>query len=264
MPRQKFEEPKRDDRHALVRESSARSVDVSEDTGADGAALSFCKTDGPHDFCVDFDDHRAADKVGFTLPEVAGNGQAPVVVTDAGTPLPTGALKATLERGSTNVGYHAGRWNLVELYEGSATRKRVKIAFDLYVERADANPYGAYAAVLGDPSFTFFLEQTEAGTDLALSTVRTFKEDGGAPIVEAVPELTVPMGKWTRIVLDVTPRAGDPSPASLTLTIGSHAKTYALPSASLPTQFSADIGLGTGSLGGGWTAYYDNVTMDWK
>lgn len=249
-----------------ITEADASVVDGSFDAaaGADAAPLSFCKTDGAHDFCADFDDQRPADTVGFTLPEVAGNGQPPIVVADVGTPRQTGALKAMLERGATTVGYHAARWNLVDLYATGATRKRVKIAFDLYIERADANPYGAYMAVLGDPSFTFFLEQVDGGTELSLSTVQSFKDDGGAPIVSQVPELGVPMRTWTRLTIAVTPRAGDPSPASLTLTVGGQAKTYTFPSASLPSQFAADIGIATGDLGGGWTVYYDNVTMDWK
>ena len=250
---------------AVVAPDAARPDPVPSVDAAPEAASSFCSTAGHHDLCADFEGINAIDMVGFTQSEVAGSGTAPFLVTDAGTPLPTGAMKASLERTPSPDGYHAARWTLQGLYDPTSTQRvPVKIAFDIFVERADPTGAPVYVMFLGSPNLQFTLTQADAGTDLAVTTVRNAPGDGGGVVTDVIAP-TVPVGKWTRISVAVAARAGSPSAAGVTLSVGAQGKTYQLEPQALSTTFRGDVGLGTtNGAGAAWTVYYDNVTIDWK
>jgi hypothetical protein len=244
-------------------ESSADTSMAAPDASPDAAPLGFCKSGGPHDLCVDFDDDVDLLQV-FPVLEKEGTGVRPIVVHDAGTPLPLGAMRSDLERGPSDAGYHAARFSAQDLYPASlgATRPRVKISFDLLVARADISGSGAYVMNLEGPVFRLYLNTVDGGSDLMVSTVRN---DGTGSSITEDPGFRIKVGAWTRFVLSVGQRTGDPSGAGATLSVGGMSSTYTLVSEALPSGLRADIGLGTtNATGVAWTVYYDNVALDWK
>ena len=74
----------------------------------------------------------------------------------------------------------------------------------------------------------------------------------------------MPFGVWTHDEVTTTPRNEAGGGATIEVPDGNRTFAISTPDAGLPLTFRTDVGLGTGSGGGTWTALYDNVTIDWK
>jgi hypothetical protein len=132
----------------------------------------------------------------------------------------------------------------------------------MFLETVDLAPRNVYITGIEVPS----------GLSLAL---RCFPGDAGTPACELLVLVGVdtidvipgvPVGKWSRVALALSPRMlddGGPSGGGFTVTLDAVSKSYMLPVQGLPKTLRIDIGLAVSNpIGAGWTAYFDDVLID--
>lgn len=244
-----------------------------EKTNVDGATKCFDGID--HDYCFDFENQTAVDD-GWAGKEVVGTGLLELATPPAGgTAHGARALHSFIDRSDAGTSVHIARVSRQDLNppKPDGTTRRIKSAFDLYVDTVDVEPYVGhiYTVVVGngggqgeDTVFLRLARDADAADVILVQVLEIYLVDGNATYAGKTTTLTMREKQWTHIEVVVNERLPGTN-GGIAISVGDASDTYQIASSSRTDKLRVDFGWGIGTLSGAHCdAVIDNVTVDFK